>query len=195
MLNVIESQHYQQPIDMGAINSFHVFCRRVDKVEVNHAMADWFCVSINVHKYKNATKVNKNINITIVFATRRKNFSQWHRSFQRKLLSHWLKFLRHVAITLVIQGPGSQYQENEHNPVLHKARQRKNCRSWTRSFSYTLSREYRVVRYRYSRLLFTSEDRLCANLHVQEQSTNMTSQCQCPTFAWRHISTVVTSQY
>ena len=39
------------------------------------------------------------------FATRRKNFSQWHRSFQRKLRSHWLKFLRHVAITLVIQGP------------------------------------------------------------------------------------------
>ena len=44
--------------------------------------------------------------ITNVFATRPKNFSQWHRSFQRKLLSHWLKFLRHVAITLVIQGPG-----------------------------------------------------------------------------------------
>ena len=43
--------------------------------------------------------------ITNVFATRRKNFSQWHRSFQRKLLSYWLKFLRHVAITLVIQGP------------------------------------------------------------------------------------------
>ena len=43
--------------------------------------------------------------------------------------------------------------------------------------SYTLGREYRVVRNRYSRLLFTSEDRLCANLHVQEQSTNMTSQC------------------
>ena len=43
--------------------------------------------------------------ITNVFATRRKNFSQWHRSFQRKLRSHWLKFLRHVAITLVIQGP------------------------------------------------------------------------------------------
>ena len=43
--------------------------------------------------------------ITNVFATRRKNFSQWHHSFQRKLLSHWLKFLRHVAITLVIQGP------------------------------------------------------------------------------------------
>ena len=46
--------------------------------------------------------------ITNVFATRRKNFSQWHRSFQRKLLSHWLKFLRHVAITLVIQGPVKQ---------------------------------------------------------------------------------------
>ena len=45
--------------------------------------------------------------ITNVFATRRKNFSQWHRSFQRKLLSHWLKFLRHVAITLVIQGPAA----------------------------------------------------------------------------------------
>ena len=45
---------------------------------------------------------------------------------------------------------------------------------------------------RYSRLLFTSEDRLCANLRVQEQSTNMTSQCQCPTFAWRHRSTVET---
>ena len=41
------------------------------------------------------------------FATRRKNFSQWHHSFQRKLRSHWLKFLRHVAITLVIQGPGN----------------------------------------------------------------------------------------
>ena len=33
--------------------------------------------------------------------------------------------------------------------------------------SYTLSREYQVARYRYSRLLFTSEDRLCANLRVQ----------------------------
>ena len=43
--------------------------------------------------------------------------------------------------------------------------------------SYTLGREYRVMRNRYSRLLFTSEDRLCANLRVQEQSTNMTSQC------------------
>ena len=46
--------------------------------------------------------------ITNVFATRRKNFSRWHRSFQRKLRSHWLKFLRHVAIMLVIQGPAGR---------------------------------------------------------------------------------------
>ena len=67
--------------------------------------------------------------------------------------------------------------------------------SFSNAFSYMLRREYRVVRYRYSRLLFTSEDCLCANLRVQEQSTIMTSQCQCPTFAWHHRSTVVTSQY
>ena len=60
-------------------------------------------------------------------------------------------------------------------------------------FSYTLGREYRVMRNRYSRLLFASEDRLCANLRVQEQSTNMTSQCMYLAFAWRHRSTVVTS--
>ena len=34
---------------------------------------------------------------------------------------------------------------------------------------YTLSREYRMARYRYSRLLFTSEDCLCANLRGQWQ--------------------------
>ena len=44
-------------------------------------------------------------------------------------------------------------------------------------FSNTLSREYQVVRNRYSRLLFTSGDRLCTNWHGQKQSTNMTSQC------------------
>ena len=44
--------------------------------------------------------------------------------------------------------------------------------------SYALSREYRVMRNRNSRFLFTNEDRLCANLRVQEQSVNMTSQCQ-----------------
>ena len=40
-------------------------------------------------------------------------------------------------------------------------------------------------------LLFTSEDRLSANWLMQQQSMNMTSQCQYPTFAWRHRSTVV----
>ena len=61
-------------------------------------------------------------------------------------------------------------------------------------FSYMLSCEYRVLRNQYLHLLFTSEDRLCANLRMQEQSTNMTSQCQYPTLAWCHRSTVVTSQ-
>ena len=60
---------------------------------------------------------------------------------------------------------------------------------------YVLSREYRVARNRYSRLLFTCEDRFCAQLCVQKQSTNMTSQCQYPTSVWCHRSTVVTSQY
>ena len=60
--------------------------------------------------------------------------------------------------------------------------------------SYTLNPEYRVVRNRYTRLLFTSEFHLCANLCVQEQSTNMTSQYQYPTFAWRHGSTAETSE-
>ena len=42
--------------------------------------------------------------ITNVIATCRKNFSQWERSFLWKLRCHWLKFLRRVAKTLVIQG-------------------------------------------------------------------------------------------
>ena len=63
----------------------------------------------NTHtKLRNAIAPRPGPCITNVFATRRKNFSQWHRSFQRRLLSHWLKFLRHVAITLVIQGPVAQ---------------------------------------------------------------------------------------
>ena len=45
--------------------------------------------------------------ITNVIATCRKNFSQWESSFLWKLRYHWLKFLRRVAKTLVIQGPGS----------------------------------------------------------------------------------------
>ena len=66
---------------------------------------------------------------------------------------------------------------------------------WLRThFSYTLSSEYRVARNRYPCLLFTSGDHRCTKLCVQEQSTNTMSQCQCPSFMWRHRSTVVTSQ-
>ena len=43
--------------------------------------------------------------ITNVIATCRKNFSQWESSFLWKLRYHWLKFLRRVAKTVVIQGP------------------------------------------------------------------------------------------
>ena len=57
-----------------------------------------------------------------------------------------------------------------------------------------ISPEYWVVRNRYSLLLFTSEDRLCANLRVQKQSTIMTSRCQCLACAWRLRPTVMTSQ-
>ena len=46
--------------------------------------------------------------ITNVIATCRKNFGQWERSFLWKLRCHWLKFLRRVAKTLVIQGPVMQ---------------------------------------------------------------------------------------
>ena len=43
--------------------------------------------------------------ITNVIATCRNNFSQWESSFLWKLRCHWLKFLRRVAKTSVIQGP------------------------------------------------------------------------------------------
>ena len=36
-----------------------------------------------------------------------KPFSQWQRSFQRKLRSHWLKFLWQHHVAAVRQGPGS----------------------------------------------------------------------------------------
>ena len=45
--------------------------------------------------------------ITNVIATCRKNFSQWESSFLWKLRCHWLKLLRRVAKTLVIQGPAT----------------------------------------------------------------------------------------
>ena len=53
--------------------------------------------------------------ITNVIATCRKNFSQWERSFLWKLRCHWLKFLRRVAKTLVIQGPVTSHNKtHEH---------------------------------------------------------------------------------
>ena len=54
---------------------------------------------------------------------------------------------------------------------------------------YTIRPDYRMVGNRCSQVLFTSENRLCTNLLVQKQSTNMTSQYQYSTFAWRHRST------
>ena len=38
----------------------------------------------------------------------RNPFSQWQRSFQRKLRSHWLKFLQQRHVAAVRQGPGHQ---------------------------------------------------------------------------------------
>ena len=43
--------------------------------------------------------------------------------------------------------------------------------------------------------LFTSEEQLCANLRVQEQSTNIMSQCHYLAFTWGHRSTVVPSHW
>ena len=60
--------------------------------------------------------------ITNVIATCRKNFSQWESSFLWKLRCHWLKFLRRVAKTLVIQGPGSLHH------LLNTLRPRQNGR-------------------------------------------------------------------
>ena len=62
------------------------------------------------------------------------------------------------------------------------------------AYPYKLCHENRVVRNRYSRLLFTSEGSFSVNWHVQEQSTNMTSQCKYPTFTWHQRSAVVASQ-
>ena len=56
--------------------------------------------------------------ITNVFATCRKNFSQWESSFLWKLRCHWLKFLQRVAKTLVIQGPAClRWESNGHRLV------------------------------------------------------------------------------
>ena len=47
---------------------------------------------------------------------------------------------------------------------------------YSKYISYALSREYRVVRNRYSRMLFISVDRIRTNL-AQKQSKDMASQC------------------
>ena len=60
--------------------------------------------------------------ITNVIATCRKNFSQWERSFLWKLRCHLLKFLRHVAKTLVIQGPGPLEVESSPSNVAYMHR-------------------------------------------------------------------------
>ena len=56
--------------------------------------------------------------------------------------------------------------------------------------SYTLSREYRVARSRYSRLLFTSEDRLCAcknNRRIwRHNAGNPRSRDVTDQLLWRH---------
>ena len=61
--------------------------------------------------------------------------------------------------------------------------------------SYMLSWQFRVAPILYSRLLCTGEDQHCADLCVQEQLTNITSQCHYLAFAWRHRWTMVMSQY
>ena len=88
---------------------------------------------------------------------------------RRVSLTHWkLCFIFHELRDLILKPAGPWM-----DPYFHLS-----IHCILIVFSYTLSREYRVVRNRYSRLLFTSEDRFCANLRVQEQSTSMTSQWQ-----------------
>ena len=78
----------------------------------------------------------------------------------------------HRCVYALRHDKGQEFAEDNANGYfIHNTKNR---------FSCTLSREYWVVRNRYSRLLFTSEDRLCANLRVQEQSTNMTSEKTVP---------------
>ena len=49
---------------------------------------------------------------------------------------------------------------------------------WQTWYPYMLSRGYRVVKNRYARLLFTSEDRFCANLWVREcHNVSTTRSC------------------
>ena len=67
-----------------------------------------------------------------------------------------------------------QYWYDSGNPFSYKS---------MTSISYTLGREYRVMRNRYSRLLFTSEDRLCA-----------ICACKNNRWIWRHNASISRSR-
>ena len=88
-------------------------------------------------------------------------FSKIFRNIRRHLIRLTMSLLveRHCIIVNVLK----------HNHGVRVIREIESNSIPIISISYTLSREYRVARYRYSRLLFTSEDRLCANLRVQWQ--------------------------
>ena len=83
-----------------------------DAGDLRRNCAHYDVIVINTHtpavtEWANSSyKWNAGPCITNVTATCRKNFSQWESSFLWKLRCHWLKFLRRVAKTLVIQGPG-----------------------------------------------------------------------------------------
>ena len=83
--------------------------------------------------------------------------SQWETTLHCNVVSHWLGTITKWSLGIMVS-LGFQ--------------------SRMIIISYTLSREYRVAWNRYSRLLFTSEDRFCTSFHVQEQSMYMMSQCQ-----------------
>ena len=72
------------------------------------------CATIFILVYVDASISIPGPCITNVIATCRKNFSQWERSFLWKLRCHWLIFLRRVAQTLVIQGPGLYTYQRSH---------------------------------------------------------------------------------
>ena len=81
-------------------------CVSARKRDVSPVRQQWSYVFLALtHRYIECN-VRVGPCITNVIATCRKNFSQWESSFLWKLRCHWLKFLRRVAKTLVIQGPG-----------------------------------------------------------------------------------------
>ena len=84
--------------------------------------------------------------ITNVIATCRKNFSQWKSSFLWKLRYHWLKFLRRVAKTLVIQGPGPLKSGSRASSAWHNADSR--SASLTRSIRIRFHFRHRTGRIR-----------------------------------------------